>query len=454
MPYPSMAHHEEPLWRSRSPGKAWEGSGGGSGGSHARPVEDLAGTWVNMECPREQYVVDGLHVARADNRGTHNFTLRWDPHRQRLQWGTHGRLCLEWLGENAIAWVPDSQHGRVWRWQRIGPPPRRMALAAMGGPAQGPGYGPLRRPRSSQRWEQPAGPYPLPVGVIAAAAPGHAGSSLRPGGSSGGGASLGSSGGNLLPPPLAVPPRWHPEPRGRRDGGARASGNGAGHHHGRRGGGAVAADASRSRRRRHRFGPSPSSPASGDWSSSGSHRGHRHHRREHRRDHHRRSGADRRRSRGRGSTPPQRNNRSRGGGGEHRRRDRWQGGHGSWRSRGGSGSSGGALACGLTTSEVFDLLSREITPDDYELLLRLDQAVPKPIASQEVIEGLPAVCASEFMGDDCAVCLSPFEADDAVAALPCKHCFHRSCITKWLAECRRTCPLCGTEACGSEVTPT
>ncbi|CAE7939633.1 unnamed protein product, partial [Symbiodinium sp. KB8] len=32
------------------------------------------------------------------------------------------------------------------------------------------------------------------------------------------------------------------------------------------------------------------------------------------------------------------------------------------------------LPCGLTSVEVFDLLSREITPDDYELLLRLDRA--------------------------------------------------------------------------------
>lgn len=96
--------------------------------------------------------------------------------------------------------------------------------------------------------------------------------------------------------------------------------------------------------------------------------------------------------------------------------------------------------------EVYDLLAREITPDDYELLLRLDKVVAKPTASQEIVEGLPAVSAKEFQGGNCTVCLSPFEADDVVAAMACKHHFHRCCISKWLSECRRTCPLCGVDA--------
>ncbi|CAE8658021.1 unnamed protein product, partial [Polarella glacialis] len=104
------------------------------------------------------------------------------------------------------------------------------------------------------------------------------------------------------------------------------------------------------------------------------------------------------------------------------------------------------LPCGLTTGEVYELLTREITPNDYELLLRLDKGVAKPVASTESIKALPAVAKEDFQGGDCAICLSPFEADSKVTAMTCKHRFHRKCITKWLAECRRTCPLCGTEA--------
>ncbi|CAK0846338.1 unnamed protein product, partial [Prorocentrum cordatum] len=82
---------------------------------------------ANVDCPRERYTVEGqrgrqrgrrchhqrgrrprprrrplaawplegMRVTRADGRGTQHFTLHWDPHSQRLQWGTHGRL---WLG--------------------------------------------------------------------------------------------------------------------------------------------------------------------------------------------------------------------------------------------------------------------------------------------------------------------------------------------------------------------
>merc|ERR1712150_111470 len=42
------------------------------------------------------------------------------------QWGTHGRLYLEWVADNLIAWTSGSNQGRVWRWQRCVPPPRRV----------------------------------------------------------------------------------------------------------------------------------------------------------------------------------------------------------------------------------------------------------------------------------------------------------------------------------------
>eukprot|EP00435_Cladocopium_sp_Y103_P065537 s1130_g27.t1 len=92
------------------------------------------------------------------------------------------------------------------------------------------------------------------------------------------------------------------------------------------------------------------------------------------------------------------------------------------------------LPCGLTSVEVLDLLSREITPDDYELLLRLDKAVGQPVASTETVEALPSVAPEEFKGQNCSICLAPFEDDSEVAAMQCKHQFHRSCISRWLSE--------------------
>lgn len=103
------------------------------------------------------------------------------------------------------------------------------------------------------------------------------------------------------------------------------------------------------------------------------------------------------------------------------------------------------LPCGLTASEVYSLLSRDITPEDYDLLLRLDETVAKPTASVESVQELPKVEREEFEGHECGVCLSPFEAKDSVVGLPCRHKFHHECVARWLSQCRKTCPLCCAE---------
>lgn len=107
------------------------------------------------------------------------------------------------------------------------------------------------------------------------------------------------------------------------------------------------------------------------------------------------------------------------------------------------------LSCGLSHFEVSDLLFREITPEDYELLLQLDEKVEKkPAASAESLSKLTRLSGSCALGEQCSVCLTDFVAEDEVAMLPCKHKFHEKCVTKWLSECRSSCPLCGAAADG------
>eukprot|EP00929_Paragymnodinium_shiwhaense_P007546 TRINITY_DN11146_c0_g1_i1.p1 TRINITY_DN11146_c0_g1~~TRINITY_DN11146_c0_g1_i1.p1 ORF type:complete len:316 (+),score=46.38 TRINITY_DN11146_c0_g1_i1:139-1086(+) len=101
-------------------------------------------------------------------------------------------------------------------------------------------------------------------------------------------------------------------------------------------------------------------------------------------------------------------------------------------------------------AEVFDMMFRDITPEDYEALLALDESVKRPTAEACDLESLPEVSAEKKEGQECGVCLSAFESDDSVTSLPCRHLFHRGCIVKWLAECRRTCPLCGGEVSAAE----
>lgn len=132
------------------------------------------------------------------------------------------------------------------------------------------------------------------------------------------------------------------------------------------------------------------------------------------------------------------------GGGGRWREDRPSGGRrGHCRHFGGMAAQD-RLPCGLLAYEVCDLLFRDITPEDYETLLRLDETVAKPTACPDTVEGLPTTSGKKLCGQECVVCLASFEESDVVTTLPCRHHFHRSCVAKWLSECRNACPLCGS----------
>jgi len=48
----------------------------------------------------------------------------------------------------------------------------------------------------------------------------------------------------------------------------------------------------------------------------------------------------------------------------------------------------------------------------------------------------------EIGGTTCCICLESFEEGDPLKRLPCRHTFHTDCITPWLTERSRLCPLC------------
>mmetsp|Transcript_22183 Transcript_22183/g.50701 ORF Transcript_22183/g.50701 Transcript_22183/m.50701 type:complete len:215 (+) Transcript_22183:177-821(+) len=105
----------------------------------------------------------------------------------------------------------------------------------------------------------------------------------------------------------------------------------------------------------------------------------------------------------------------------------------------------GRLPCGLLASQVSDLLFRDITPEDYDLLLQLDESLNRPTASQAMIEKLPVARNKDVHGQRCAVCMMDFGSSDAITQLQCKHAFHKECIGRWLVERCRVCPLCQEE---------
>lgn len=101
------------------------------------------------------------------------------------------------------------------------------------------------------------------------------------------------------------------------------------------------------------------------------------------------------------------------------------------------------LPCGLRADEMIDILYRELTPEDFETLSKLDEHVPKrDLARQSVVDQLPEVLASDCGVTKCEVCLEELEPDASVVKLPCRHAFHPRCISRWLTKCKNMCPLC------------
>ncbi|CAN6323893.1 unnamed protein product [Urochloa humidicola] len=56
--------------------------------------------------------------------------------------------------------------------------------------------------------------------------------------------------------------------------------------------------------------------------------------------------------------------------------------------------------------------------------------------------GHDRAAAAAAAGYYCCVCISACRDGEEIRWLPCGHAFHRDCVDRWLARCRRTCPLC------------
>jgi len=101
-------------------------------------------------------------------------------------------------------------------------------------------------------------------------------------------------------------------------------------------------------------------------------------------------------------------------------------------------------------SSLFALQHRELDPNDYELLLRLDDRVQPRTANELQLSELPTNELSvtdldEYSPITCGVCLELFEAGQRRKYLDCGHSFHDVCIDTWLRRSSTKCPLDGLE---------
>ncbi|CAK9055635.1 unnamed protein product [Durusdinium trenchii] len=106
------------------------------------------------------------------------------------------------------------------------------------------------------------------------------------------------------------------------------------------------------------------------------------------------------------------------------------------------------LPCGLYQEQVVELMYRPLTPEDYELLKSLDDALPnRSTAEKSHVAALLSSASADplcALGEDCGVCLDPVDsAGGQITRLPCDHAFHPACIEKWLTKFKNSCPLCG-----------
>jgi len=95
---------------------------------------------------------------------------------------------------------------------------------------------------------------------------------------------------------------------------------------------------------------------------------------------------------------------------------------------------------------VLSMMTRELTPNDYELLSNLDSlrnSERKGGLSETEISVLPTnvVAGNNTKVLNCCICLEDQVTGQLVRRLPCMHAFHCECIDRWLQE-KSSCPIC------------
>ena len=106
--------------------------------------------------------------------------------------------------------------------------------------------------------------------------------------------------------------------------------------------------------------------------------------------------------------------------------------------------NGNLNECGISIQTLKDLLTRDLTPNDYETLLLLDENNKKKTISNkklDTFEERKVNLIDEREIKICSICMEEFKIDEIIRILPCKHEFHKDCIDYWLLEKSIKCPL-------------
>lgn len=98
-------------------------------------------------------------------------------------------------------------------------------------------------------------------------------------------------------------------------------------------------------------------------------------------------------------------------------------------------------------SQLINIQDREITPEDFDLLLQLDTFVEVKTVPKSVIDNLRTEHIDKKSDSPCMICMEDYELGQLIMYLECNHFFHSRCIRTWLTVNSTKCPLDGLEVC-------
>ena len=94
---------------------------------------------------------------------------------------------------------------------------------------------------------------------------------------------------------------------------------------------------------------------------------------------------------------------------------------------------------------LIELQNRDITPEDYDLLVQLDCSVKPKTISKAKIDSLHSDNVTNATDDICSICIEDYIPGDMKRFLACGHHFHDHCIRTWLSITSNRCPIDGKE---------
>jgi len=109
---------------------------------------------------------------------------------------------------------------------------------------------------------------------------------------------------------------------------------------------------------------------------------------------------------------------------------------------------------GISQQLLMEMLNRDFTPEDYELLLLLDKSVAPKTVEEEKIQNLDSNVVNnlddlnDLKEKSCCICMDDYGVGAKIKHLPCGHYFHDNCIGTWLTESSQNCPLDGLNVNG------